>query len=99
MSHLANLPSAISLVLKGTTCGQQQKNRNPETFLLGQGDTVGAMVFSVQPFNSEISGRLLSRTESKRSQIQPRCGSEISSAASIVSLPSNTLPSPSESFC
>src|SRR5258708_38862723 len=97
MSSLANLPSAISLVLKRTTGGQQHRNRNPETFLLGPGGTGGAIMSSVQPLDSEISGRLLTNMGSSGSRIQPRSESEIAPTASIVSLPCNALTS-SEGF-
>ena len=95
----AEFPSTIPLVLSGTTCGQPHRNRNPKSFFVGPRATAGAIMLSVQRLSREMSGRLLSIMESKRSQIQPRFGSEISCAASIGSLPfNNTLTSCCESL-
>src|SRR5258708_5958738 len=54
MSSRANLPPDISLVLNGTTRGQQQKNLKFETTRVEAANTYDAHVFSIQPPAREI---------------------------------------------
>src|SRR5258708_11827739 len=54
MSSRANLPPDISLVLNGTTRGQQQKNLKPGTSRVEAANTCETLLFSVQPSGCKI---------------------------------------------